>query len=163
MVGLVLISQLAFMPDRLQTLRDLLPYLAQPWGGEARMRIALARGGEDLYDFLTLCDRILPRGATVLLATGTTEDYGREFFVYNRAIYHLYPRRVRWAASFPVTGSPTWWISSDLSSENLKDIAAQVGADYVIAYDMPTRLALGAPVAEFAPDKYILDFGGAPP
>lgn len=159
-LALVLLAQMAFMPDRLQTFRELAPYLAQPWDSPARMRLALARGGEDLYDFLMLCDRILPRDATLLLVTGSTQDYGREYFAYHRSVYHLYPRRVWWAASFAVQGSPTWWIPSDLTPESVSRIAAQVGASYVIAYEMPSRPPLGVLIAEFAPDKYILDIRG---
>jgi hypothetical protein len=157
---LILLAQVAFMPDRWQTFRELLPYLAQPWGSEAKMRLALARGGADLYDFLMLCDRLLPRQATLLLVTGGAEDYGRAYFIYNRSLYHPYPRRVWWAASFPVQGSPAWWIPSDLTPESLRRIVAQVGADYIVAYDMPSRPPLGIPVAEFAPDQYILDVQG---
>jgi hypothetical protein len=162
-LALILLGQLAFMPDRLQTLRELTPYLAQPWDSDAKMRLALSQGGADLYDFLMFCDRVLPRDATLLLVTGgsTSEEHGRAYFVYNRSLYHLYPRRVWWAASLPRQGNPTWWIPSNLTPESLRQIADQVGAEYIVAYELPSRLALGIPLAEFAPDKYILDIRGA--
>lgn len=115
--------------------------------------------GGDLFDYLAFSRAYLPPGADVLLITAGQDPYGSEYIAYHRALYALYPHRVWWVTPLPVTRRPTWWRTSDLSADSLRAIASQVGAPYVLLYNVDRPLPIGHKVAEFRPQASLWFLG----
>ena len=102
------------------------------------------------YDLLRTADAILPRNVTVLLVTPGRDVRHHEYTLFHRALYFLAPRSVWWLAPAPLDGSweSRWWIFAPLTPEFVHAIAAEKGASYILAYDLPQPLAVGQQVMD---------------
>ncbi|HEX9926742.1 MAG TPA: hypothetical protein VGD99_29110 [Anaerolineae bacterium] len=131
-VLLVLAGQLNYAPDRLSFLRQVWAFA----GAEDQTAAARLAYGADDYDLLEWVRRETPSQATILLLTSSPQTYGDPSYVlYHRALYHLYPRTIWWAAPVSLDRYPAWWVYTDLSET---DISAKAEA-----YDATVILAVG--------------------
>jgi hypothetical protein len=82
-------------------------------------------------------------------------------FLFHRALYHLYPRTVWWAAPVPATEYPTWWIPTDLSAADLRAQLVRRHATLLLADGFPRPPLRGTALA-FDRDTWLISPGGAP-
>ncbi|MDX1523628.1 MAG: hypothetical protein R3264_18515, partial [Anaerolineae bacterium] len=129
-LALILISQLVYLPDRLAFWH----YLYDLTTAETITdRYRLAYGAAD-YDFLVWVEQQTPPTSTILLVTAGDRTYGDPTYVlYHRALYHLAPRTVWWAAPVEPTRYPVWWLTTDLSADSILTLAQARRADVIIA------------------------------
>lgn len=126
---LIMIGQLNYLPDRLAFLRRTWTFIGLPEPAAAR----LAYGAAD-YDLLVWLEQHTLPETTILLVTASPQTYGDPSYVlYHRALYHLYPRSVWWAAPVPANRHPAWWTFTDLSPAHLLSLAEQYQATVILA------------------------------
>jgi hypothetical protein len=109
------------------------------------------------YDLLRAAEANVPRDATVLLVTPGRDTGTLEYITYHRALYFLAPRPVWWAVPTPPDGTwkSRWWISTPITPEAIRTLAAAKGASYLLVFDVAQSLPLGERVLE-APGGYLL-------
>jgi hypothetical protein len=152
---LVLAGQINYAPDRLA-------FLKQTWAlARAEDRTAAARlayGAAD-YDLLEWVRRETPPQATILLLSSSPQTYGDPSYVlYHRALYHLYPRSIWWAAPVPLDRYPAWWSYTDLSEPDLRAKAEAHGATVILAVGFP-RPPVSAPSHSFDQETHLIFLG----
>jgi hypothetical protein len=149
---LILAGQLNYLPERLNFLRQLFAFARATDSLEvARMSYLPAD-----YDLLAWVERETPPDANLLLVTANPQTYGDPAYVlYHRAIYHLYPRSVWWAAPVPPTRFPAWWTFTDLSETDILDIAQKHKAAAILADGFTQPPVLGEAIA-FDADTYLI-------
>ena len=134
-------------PNQLAFLWRYLPVIRLWSGPDAQIRLQL---NDVPYDLLRAADAILPRHVTVLLITSGRDVRHREYTMFHRTLYFLAPRPVWWLT--PARPDGTWesrlWVSAPLTPESVHAIAAEKGASYILAYDLPQPLAVGQQVAD---------------
>ena len=160
-LALALLAAAADLPNRWATIESTLP-VTRLWSdpdAQYRAQIAFAP-----HDLLRAADAALPHEATVLLVTSGQDVARREYTTYHRALYLLAPRAVWWMSPAPSDGSwkSRWWISAPLTPDSIRSIAAEKGADYVLAYDISPPVLLGRKVADFG-DGYLLQIDESAP
>ncbi|GIK40994.1 MAG: hypothetical protein BroJett011_48270 [Chloroflexota bacterium] len=134
-MGLLLIiaGQFNYLPARLDFLRQL-GVLAQADRQDAN-RLAY---GAASYDLLAWVEQNTTPNTTLLLLTASPQTYGAPAYVlYHRALYHLYPRTVWWAAPVPPTRYPAWWTFTDLTETHILTLAQRYHASAVLADGFP--------------------------
>ncbi|MFQ5614016.1 MAG: hypothetical protein ACE5H9_17985, partial [Anaerolineae bacterium] len=145
---LVLAGQVYYLPARLGFVRQLLEYARLP-DATAEARVAY---GAASYDLLAWVEAETPPDTTLLLLTASPRTYGDPAYVlYHRAVYHLYPRRVWWAAPVETTPYPAWWSFTDLDPAGILALAGSYGATAVLA-DGFARPPVPGAVRSFDPD-----------
>ncbi|HYO49751.1 MAG TPA: hypothetical protein VEW94_07855, partial [Chloroflexia bacterium] len=137
-----LISAVADFPNRWAYIEARLP-LARLWAEpdeQNRLQSAPAP-----YDLLREADAALPPHAAVLLVTPGRDIGRQEYITYHRALYFLAPRPVWWLAPTPSDGTwkSRWWISAPITPDSIRAIAAEKGAQYVLAYGIEDVAGLG--------------------
>jgi hypothetical protein len=132
------------------------------WGEpDAQSRIQSAPAP---YDLLREADAALPPTATVLLVTPGRDIGRQEYITYHRALYFLASRPVWWMAPTPSDGSwkSRWWISAPITPDSVRAIAAEKGAQYVLAYGAEDVAGLGDTVV-VEDGGYLIRLGGDTP
>lgn len=148
---LITAGQLNYLPARLDFLRQL-GVLAQIDTQDAN-RLAY---GAASYDLLTWVEQNTAPDTTLLLFTASPRTYGDPAYVlYHRALYHLYPRTVWWAAPVPQTRYPAWWIFTDLTEANILALAHKYHASAVLA-DGFSRPPISGPTQTFDADTRLI-------
>jgi hypothetical protein len=128
-LSLIIAGQLNYLPARLDFLRQL-GMLARVDSQDAS-RLAY---GTANYDLLVRVEQNTPPDATLLLLTASPRTYGDPVYVlYHRALYHLYPRTVWWAAPVPPTRYPAWWNFTYLTEANILALAQKYQTSVVLA------------------------------
>lgn len=162
----LLVTAAVMLPSQLQFVARSLPTIAlwpQPVA-QARQHL----GGVP-YDLLLAAHRLLPREATVVLVTSGADVRHREYTTFHRALYYLTPRPVWWMAPAPPDGTweSRWWRSAPLAPESIRAFAAEQGAAYVLALDVPDAATIGATIARSGGGALVRIDGrasdGAPP
>jgi hypothetical protein len=154
MLGLALLTAALDLPNRVASVVDTLPVVRLLYNPDEQYRLQLA---DVPYDLLRAADAALPNGATVLLVTPGRDTDTLEYISYHRALYFLAPRSVWWAAPTLPDGTwkSRWWISTPLTSEALRALAADKGASYVLVFGVSEPLLPGQRIVE-QPDGYLL-------
>jgi len=153
-VLLVLAGQLNYAPDRLNFLRQVWAFARADDQADAR----LAYGAAD-YDLLEWVKHETLPQATILLLTSSPQTYGDPSYVlYHRALYHLYPRSIWWAAPVPHDRYPAWWIDTDLSETDIRAKANEYGARVILAVGFP-HPPLPAPSHSFDQETHLIFLG----
>src|SRR5687768_6851277 len=153
-LALALLAAAVDVPNRWVTIESILP-VTRLWADpDAQYQARIAFAPQDL---LRAADATLPREATVLLVTSGQDVGRREYTTYHRALYLLAPRPVWWLSPAPSDGSwkSRWWISAPLTEASIRNVAAEKGADYILAYDISPPILLGRKVADFG-NGYLL-------
>ena len=123
-------GQINYLPDRLSLFTQLLTFANAENQTE---KYRLAYGAAD-YDLLTWVEQTTPPETAMLLLTASPETYGDPSYVlYHRAIYHLAPRAVWWAAPVLPQRYPAWWDFTDLNSDNIQALMQQRRVGVVLA------------------------------
>jgi len=151
---LVIIGQLNYLPARLDYLRQLAVFARTEPGEAARMAYYPAS-----YDLLVWVEQHTDSDTTLLLLTAGPRTYGDPAYVlYHRALYHLYPRPVWWAAPVPANRYPTWWLPTDLTEANILTLAEKHEATAILAdgFDHPP---ISGAVISFDGDTYLIFLG----
>ena len=158
-LSLIILGQLYYLPARLDFLRQLLTFAQTTDPVEAARQ---AYGAAD-YDLLAWVAQKTPPETTLLLLTASPHTYGDPSYVlYHRAMYHLYPRNVWWAAAVPPTRYPAWWIYTNLSERDILDIAQHHQATAILADGFAHPPITGAALA-FDTDTFLIFSGQASP
>jgi hypothetical protein len=90
-----------------------------------------------------------------LLVTSSPHTYGDPSYVlYHRALYHLYPRSLWWAAPVSPTRYPAWWNFTDLSEKDILNIAQKHQATAILA-DGFARPPVPGPAITFDADTHL--------
>ena len=153
-VLLVLAGQLNYVPGRLNFLRQVWGFVRADDQTDAR----LAYGAAD-YDLLEWVKQETPPQATILLLTASPQTYGDPSYVlYHRALYHLYPRSIWWAAPVPRDRYPAWWIDTDLSEADIRARADEYKARVILAVGFPYP-PLSAPSHSFDRETHLIFLG----
>ncbi|HKP54979.1 MAG TPA: glycosyltransferase family 39 protein [Chloroflexia bacterium] len=100
------------------------------------------------YDLLKEANAALPRHAPVLLVTPGRDIAYREYNTFHRALYFLTPRPVWWMAPTHPDGSwkSRWWISTPVTPDSIRSIAAEKGAQYILAYGLEDTALPGSAI-----------------
>ena len=154
MLVLALFAAVLDLPNRVASVADTLPVVRLLFDPDEQYRLQL---GDVPYDLLRAADAALPRDATLLLVTPGLDTDTLEYITYHRALYFLAPRPVWWAAPTPPDGTweSRWWISTPLTSEALRALAADKGASYVLVFGASEPLLPGQRIVD-RPDGYLL-------
>ncbi|HEX8221054.1 MAG TPA: hypothetical protein VF914_17820 [Chloroflexia bacterium] len=149
------------LPNRVTLVANTLPVVRLLLQPDEQYRLHL---GEVPYDLLRAADAALPRDATVLLVTPGRDTGTLEYITYHRALYFLAPRPVWWAAPTATDGTwkSRWWVSTPLTSEALRAVAAEKGASYMLVFGVPEVLPFGRPVLVVG-DGYLSHLDAQPP
>jgi hypothetical protein len=153
---LILAGQINYLPQRLDYVQRLLAYarLEDPLDA-AR----LAYGAAD-YDLLEWVRQNTAPDTTLLLVTASEQTYGDPSYVlYHRAIYHLYPRDVWWAAPVEPKRYPAWWSPVELGETELLRIAARHRASVILSAGFSHPPIQGS-VLTFDEDTYLIFLDG---
>ncbi|MEM7346818.1 MAG: hypothetical protein AAF485_21470, partial [Chloroflexota bacterium] len=157
-VGLVIVAQLYYLPDRVIFFKQLLDF-AQIESEQSLSHLAYDSAD---YQALFWVTQVTPPDTTLLLLTATPNTYGDSSYVlYHRALYHLYPRTVWWAAPVPPTRYPNWWITTDLSEPDTLSIVDTHHIDAVWA-DGFTTPPLNGEFVSFDRDTHLVFPNGSP-
>ena len=157
-LGLIIAGQVNYLPGRLAFFEELLRY-AQADAPTSKARLAYSPANYDLLDWVR---SQTPPEATLLLVTTSPAAYGDPTYVlYHRAIYHLGPRSVWWAAPVPPTRYPVWWSETDLSPQNIQTLATQRQATVVLTAGF-RRPPIPGPFISFDPDTHLIFLEGNP-
>lgn len=155
---LVLAGQLNYLPDRLA-------FWGQVWNfarlADQTAAARLAYGAAD-YDLLEWVKRQTTPDSTLLLLTASPQTYGDPSYVlYHRAIYHLYPRSVWWAAPVPLNRYPAWWSFTDLSEADILALAGRHQATAILAVGF-ARKPVSGPSLSFGAETHLIFLDGRP-
>jgi hypothetical protein len=157
-LALILAGQLNYLPDRIFFFKQTLA-LAQ---ADSRERLRLAYGAAD-YDLLAWVADHTPSDTILLLLTASPHTYGDPAYVlYHRAIYHLSPRTVWWAAPVAPTRYPAWWSFTDLTPLNILSLAEMRQADVILAAGFPAP-PLAGEVISYSENIHLIFLSGTPP
>src|SRR5687768_4205934 len=127
---LIIVGQLNYLPARLDFLRQLLAF-ARDKDSQEVTRLAYSAAN---YDLLAWVEQETSPETTLLLLTASPRTYGDPSYVlYHRAIYHLYPRNVWWAAPVPPTRYPVWWTFTALTEDDILILAQNCQATAILA------------------------------
>ncbi|MBE7475081.1 MAG: hypothetical protein HS114_38630, partial [Anaerolineales bacterium] len=151
---LVIIGQLNYLPARLDYLRQLAIFARAEPVEAARLAYQPAN-----YDLLIWVEQHTDPDATLLLLTASPRTYGDPAYVlYHRALYHLYPRPVWWAAPVPANRYPAWWLPTDLTQADILTLAEKHGAVAILAegFDHPP---ISGTVISFDDDTHLIFWG----
>jgi hypothetical protein len=153
-LGLALFAAVLDLPNRVASVDDALPVVRLLFDPDEQYRLQL---GDVPYDLLRATGAALPRDATLLLVTPGRDTDTLEYITYHRALYFLAPRPVWWAAPTPPDGTweSRWWISTPLTSEALRALAADKGTSYVLVFGVSEPLLPGQRIVD-RPDGYLL-------
>ncbi len=149
---LIIIGQFYYLPERLSFLRQLFAFAhtTDP------LEVARTAYSPADYDLLAWVKCETSSDTILLLVTTSPQTYrDPSYVVYHRAIYHLYPRSVWWAAPVPPTHYPTWWTFTDLSETDILDIAQKHQATAILA-DGFTQPPLPGLELAFDADTYLI-------
>lgn len=148
---LVVIGQLNYAPARFDYLRQLTVFARAERAEAARLAYYPAS-----YDLLVWVEQHTTPDTTLLLLTASSRTYGDPSYVlYHRALYHLYPRPVWWAAPVPANRYPVWWLPTDLTETNILTLAEEHGATVVLADGFAQPPISGA-VISFDEDTHLI-------
>lgn len=126
---LIIAGQLNYLPDRL----DFLCQLGVLAHANTYDRARLTYGAAS-YDLLVWVEQNTLPDTTLLLLTASPQTYGDPAYVlYHRALYHLYPRTVWWAAPVSPRRYPAWWIYTDLTQANILTLIQKYHTSAVLA------------------------------
>ncbi len=151
-LSVILIGQLYFLPTRIDQWTRAVQWarLSDP-ADKARRAYGVAD-----YDLLVWVEGQTPREATLLLLTPGAQANGNPAYVmYHRALYHLYPRTIWWAAPEPPTTYPVWWIPTDVNPAAILAVAEQHQATIILA-DGFSVLPLAGSVRSFDADTHLI-------
>lgn len=153
---LIIIGQINYLPARLDYLHQLAVFArAEP---EEAARLAYQPAS---YNLLVWIEQHTAPDTTLLLLTASPRTYGDPAYVlYHRALYHLYPRPVWWAAPVPANHYPVWWLSTDLTETNILTLAEEHGATVVLA-DGFTRPPVSGHLIAFDDDTHLVFLNGS--
>ncbi|MBE7553576.1 MAG: hypothetical protein HS126_21100 [Anaerolineales bacterium] len=150
-LSLIIVGQLNYLPARLDFLYQL-GVLAQ---ADVQDATRLAYGAAS-YNLLAWVEQNTTPNTTLLLLTTSPQTYGDPVYVlYHRALYHLYPRTVWWAAPVPPTRYPAWWTFTDLTEVNILALAQKYYASAILA-DGFTRPPIPGQVLVFDADTQLI-------
>ena len=157
----VLVCRLIELPGQLTSLRTEIWPLLRLWPDpteQARQAI-----GANLVDALRETDRRLPIDAPVALLTSGQDVSGVEYVAFHRALYELAPRPVWWLAPGDTQRRPRWFqtVAPD-DDAALVAAAHRVGADWLLAYQVPRAPAVGEVVSNLGHGT-TLHYLGQPP
>ncbi|NJN95701.1 MAG: hypothetical protein HC875_17110 [Anaerolineales bacterium] len=153
---LVIISQLNYLPARLDYLRQLVVFAHAEPTEAARLAYYPAS-----YDLLVWVEQHTAPDTSLLLLTASPRTYGDPTYVlYHRALYHLYPRPVWWAAPVSANRYPAWWLPTDLTEANILTLAEAHGAKAILADGFAQPPVAGA-VLSFDADTYLIFLDGS--
>ena len=160
-LGLALLAAVLDLPNRVTLVANTLPVVRLLFQPDEQYRLHL---GEVPYDLLRAADAALPRDATVLLVTPGRDTGTLEYITYHRALYFLAPRPVWWATPAPPDGTwkSRWWLSTPLTAEALRAVAAGKGASYMLVFGVPESLPPGRPIL-VADGGYLSHLDAQPP
>lgn len=154
---LIIAGQLYYLPQRLAFWQQLVTF-AQAGPAKA---IQMAYQPAD-YSLLTWVEQHTLPDTTLLLLTASPRTYGDPSYVlYHRAMYHLYPRSVWWAAPALQDRYPAWWLPTDLSASQILTLAHQHQTSAILADGFSQPPLPGLTLA-FDADTYLI-FTGSPP
>jgi hypothetical protein len=126
---LIIVGQFNYLPARLDYVRQLAVFAHAKPAEAARLAYQPAS-----YDLLVWVEQHTTPDTTLLLLTASPRTYGNPAYVlYHRALYHLYPRPVWWAAPVPANRYPAWWLPTDLTEANILTLAEKHGAGAILA------------------------------
>lgn len=126
----IVMGQLYYLPERLAFLHQTLAYTQL---ADSRQLARLAYQPAS-YDLLTWVEKNTSPKTTLLLVTASPHTYGDPSYVlYHRAVYHLYPRSVWWAAPVSPTRYPAWWVFTDLTEVDILNLAQKYHAAAILA------------------------------
>lgn len=153
---LILAGQLNYLPDRWAFWQQLWEFARLP-DPVAAARLAY---GAANYDLLAWVKAQTPAEATLLLVTASPRTYGDpSYLLYHRALYHLYPRSIWWAAPVPATGYPVWWSTTDLSETDLLNLARARRATAILAVGF-VEPPVSGPVLSFDERTHLIFWAG---
>lgn len=160
-LGFALLAALLDLPNRVASVANALPVVRLLDQPDEQYRLHL---GEVPYDLLRAADAALPPDATVLLVTPGRDTGTLEYITYHRALYFLAPRPVWWAAPTPPDGTwkSRWWLSTPLTPEALRAVAADKGASYMLVFGVSEPMPLEHPML-VASDGYLSQLDAQPP
>lgn len=143
---LMVLTAIIGLPGQVANLRAALPVIRLWSDGHAQHRLQL---GDVPYDLLQAADATLPADRPLLLVTSGRDVRRFEYITYHRALYFLAPRPVWWLSPAPSDGSweSRWWISSPLSAEAIRAVAAEKGAPCLLAVGVSLPATVGQQVA----------------
>ena len=134
-------------PNQLALLRLYLPVIRLWSDPDAQIRLQLTMSRTTYYERPTrschamlLCCWLPPAVMSAIAST----------LIFHRTLYFLAPRPVWWLTPAPLDGTweSRWWILAPLTPESVHAIAAEKGASYILAYDLPQPLAVGQQVTD---------------
>ncbi|HEX8597067.1 MAG TPA: hypothetical protein VF952_00950 [Chloroflexia bacterium] len=147
-LALALLTAAVDLPNRFASAGSVLS-VTRLWADpDAQHQAQIADAPQNL---LRAADAILPRDAVVLLVTSGQDVGRREYITYHRALYLLEPRPVWWLSPAPSDGSwkARWWISAPLTADTIRAVATEMGAGYVLVYEVSPPIIVGRKVADF--------------
>ena len=77
-----------------------------------------------------------------------------------RAIYHLAPRSIWWAAPVPATRYPDWWLFTTLTPPDILQLASDRQVDVILADGFQSPPVSG-PYISFDADTHLISLTGS--